>query len=68
MYIYICILYIHILLTLYYIIYIIYIYFLENYQMLYFDARHVVVKLLVHFFFKKVPFLANIGCCPNFLE
>ena len=27
-----------------------------------------VVKCLVPFFSKKVPFLANIGCCPDFLD
>ena len=33
--------------------------FCENYTKLYFDAKH---------FFSKKLFLANIGCCPNFLD
>ena len=46
----------------------------ENYAELYFDATPrkgiecEVVKFLVPLFSKKVSFLANIGCCPNFLD
>ena len=57
--------------------------FCKNYATLYFDAKYLEkglkggegVKFLVPFFFKKksffykkVPFLANIKCCPKFLE
>ena len=41
--------------------------FLENYIRFYF-ARHMMVKLLVQFFFKKVPFLTNMRCFPIFLD
>ena len=48
--------------------------FCENYAKPYFDAKHLekrlnkgVVKFLVlFFFFKKGPFLASVGHCPNF--
>ena len=51
--------------------------FLENYTKLYFDAKHLENRLSMgwqnfccpfFFFFKKVSFLANIGCCPDFLD
>ena len=40
--------------------------FLENYKRLYFDARHVVVKLLVHFFFKKSTLFGKYRMLPKF--
>ena len=40
--------------------------FLENYMMLYFDARHVVVKLLIHFFFKKKYPFGKYRMLPQF--
>ena len=55
--------------------------FCKNYTKLYFDAKHLEKGLnrrgeifgalfskKVAFFHKKVPFLANIECCPKFLE
>ena len=40
--------------------------FLENYKRLYFDARHVVVKLLVHFFFQKSTLFDKYRMMPKF--
>ena len=40
--------------------------FLENYKRLYFDARHLVVKLLVHFFFKKSTLFGKFRMLPKF--
>ena len=49
--------------------------FCENYANLYFDAKHLEkglntreLKFFGPFFHKKVPFLANIECCPKSLE
>ena len=50
--------------------------FCENYPKLYFNAKYFEkglnrgegVKFLEPFFHKKVPFQANIECCPRFLE
>ena len=56
--------------------------FCENYAKLYFDAKHLAKRVnmgggrgLGHyfqkkfpFFIKKVPFLANIECCPKFKD
>ena len=42
-----------------------------NYTNLDFDARgwkREVVNFAVPFFSKKVPFLVNIGCCPDILD
>ena len=40
--------------------------FLENYKRLYFDPRHVVVKLLVHFFFQKSTLFDKYRMLPKF--
>ena len=47
----------------------------KNYTKLFFDVKHLenglnmgVVNTLGLFFFKKMPFLANIECCPKFLD
>ena len=44
--------------------------FCENYAKLYFDAKRFelnrVSEIFGALFSKKVQFLANIGCCPNF--
>ena len=40
--------------------------FLYNYKRLYFDARHVVVELLVHFFFKKSTLFGKYRMLPKF--
>ena len=40
--------------------------FLENYKRLYFDARHVVVKLLVHFVLKKSSLFGKHRMLPKF--
>ena len=50
--------------------------FCENYAKLYFNVKYFEkglnrregVKLLEPFFHKKVPFQANIECCPRFLK
>ena len=49
--------------------------FCENYAKLYFDVKHLEKGLNrwcetfdVFFFLKKKTFLANIRCCPNFLD
>ena len=46
-----------------------------NHTNLDFDAKHLkrswkrgVVNFVVPFFSKKVPFLVNIGCCPDILD
>ena len=41
--------------------------FLDNYKRLYFDARHIVEKLLVHFFFfKKSTLFGKYRMLPKF--
>ena len=40
--------------------------FLENYKRLYFDARHVVVKLFVHFFLRKSTLFSKYRMLPKF--
>ena len=54
--------------------------FCEKYAKLYFDTKHLEKGLnrgggfgalfskKVHFFHKQVPLIANIECCPKFLE
>ena len=48
--------------------------FCKNYAKLYFDTKHLEKRLnkggeiFGGLFWEKVPFLANIGRCPNFLD
>ena len=49
--------------------------FCEKYAKPYFDAKHLEkglnrwwLNFWCPFFQKKLPFLANIGCCPYFLD